>query len=139
MTHRRTATRIPVILAIGILAPVDNPLNERLNASSLDVSNFEKRPFPLSESGQPPPPATTFRQFAQGTHMVRGEDASTFLRLTRPCLIFSNTRKACHSQQAKSKWQGQVYLRPDSSAKRMFNKHAQDPPRLYSVSTHTLA
>lgn len=86
---RRTAARSPAIPASGILAPADKPRRVRVRASCRDASSFEKRPHAFSDAGFPPPPAETLRQFARGTHIVRGEEARTFLRLTRSCLIFA--------------------------------------------------
>lgn len=74
--------------ASGMRAPADNPRRVRVRASWREASSLEKRPRPLlAPAGVPPEPADTTRQFTRGTHMVRGDEASTFLRLTWSCLI----------------------------------------------------
>lgn len=79
--------------ARGSLALADSPRRVLVRASWREASSLEKRPRrrPLP-SGDPETeelPAHTRRQLARGTQMVRGDEASTFFRLTWSCFIWS--------------------------------------------------
>lgn len=101
-TLLRTAARSPASPARGNRrAPADSPLNVLVSASWREASSLENRPrrrlppSPLllpEEKAEgalspPHPPMHTRRQLVRGTQMVRGEEASTFFRLTWSCFI----------------------------------------------------
>lgn len=108
---RRTAPRKPAIPASGMRAPADSPLRVRVKASCRDMSSFENLLRPRSPVGSPPEPADTLRQLARGTHMVRGEEASTFFRLTWSCLICGKVRKSENRGRDRrfTSWQARVH------------------------------
>lgn len=101
--------------ASGMRAPAESPRRVRVKASCRDASSFENRLRPRSPVGSPPEPADTLRQLARGTHMVRGEEASTFFRLTRSCFIYDG---ACARVRKEGKTGGSVQVGEGTMARK---------------------